>query len=73
MPDEHKSLYRKHLEKNGFVSTRAADLDKAVKKLHAAICELDLHQLEIAQEILKTDLRGIINEFGKIEELRRGF
>ncbi len=73
MFDERKTLYRRHLEKNGFVTTRAADLDKAVKMLHAAICQLDCQQLQVAQKLLGTNVRDIINEFGEIEELKRGF
>jgi len=72
MPDP-KSLYRQYLETCGFVSTRAADLDVAIKKLHMAICQLDEGQLRMAQGVLGTRVRDIINKFGEIEELRRGF
>jgi len=70
---EAKSLYRQYLERNGFVTTRAADLDEAVHKLHSAICQLDLGQLEVAKKLLNKSLRELVNEFGEIEELRRGF
>lgn len=68
-----KSLYRSFLEKSGFVSTRAADLDQAVRKLHSAMCRLDLGQLEVAEKLLNTPIKDVINEFAKIEELRGGF
>ena len=73
MKSRHKTLYRKYLEDNGFVSTRATDLDLAVSKLHMAICQLDLGQLEVAENLLSGSVRDLINKFGEIEELRRGF
>ena len=70
-----KSLYRVHLENLGFVSTRAADLDKAIKKLHMAVCQIDTtpRQRRALEKMLNTDMRELITEFGQIEELRKDF
>jgi len=67
------TLYRRHLEANGFVKSRSGDLDEAMRRLHSAICQLDSGQLRIAQKLLNTNVRDLINEFAEIEELRRGF
>lgn len=75
MFDEHKSLYRRHLERLGFVSTRAADIDTAVKNLHMAICQVDSSptQKKALDDLLSTSVRSVIREFGMIEELRKKF
>ena len=65
--------YRRHLEKSGFVNSRSGDLDKAMRRLHSAICQLDEGQLRVAQKFLNTKVCDLINEFALIEELRRGF
>jgi len=68
-----KSLYRQHLEKNGFVSTRAHDLEIAIHKLHAAICQVDSQptQRKALTNLMNSSVRDLIDEFAKIEELRR--
>ena len=66
-------LYYSHLVSNGFVSTRANDLSCAISDLHRSICLLDTQQLKIAEKLLDKSVRDVINEFGDIEELRKGF
>lgn len=70
---DQKSLYIQHLEKQGFASTRACDLDVAVKKLHSAICQIDLSptQRKALGNMMDGSVRELIDEFAKIEELRR--
>ncbi|KKM99686.1 hypothetical protein LCGC14_1145350 [marine sediment metagenome] len=75
MFDEHKSLYRCHLERLGFVSTRAADIDTAIKNLHMSICQIDSspEQKKALDDLLSASVRSVISEFGMIEELRKKF
>lgn len=72
MLDPNKSLYRQHLEKQGFASTRAYDLDLAIKKLHTAICQIDLSQIQrrALTTMFDSSVRDLIDEFAKIEKLR---
>lgn len=73
MRDQDKSLYRQHLEKQGFTSTRACDLDVAVKKLHLAICQIDFStaQRKALGNMMSGSVRDLIDEFAVIEELRQ--
>jgi len=73
MEHKCKSLHRLYLERKGFVSTRSGSLDNAIKDIHYALCMLDEQQLKVAEELLSSPLRDIVNKFASIEQLKKDF
>ena len=57
------------------MSTRSVDIDDAVRKLHSAICQIDStpRQRAALKNLLNSNVRDLLSEFGKIEELRYKF
>jgi len=55
------------------VSTRAYDLDKAIKDLYRAICAIDCQasQRQALESMLDGSVKDLVDEFVKIEELHR--
>lgn len=68
-------LYAKELERQGFASTRALDIAKAMRLLHAAICQVDssIPQRQALEHLLRSPLEDTLIEFATIEELRKKF
>ena len=70
-----KSLYRLHLEEEGFASTRAWSLDDAISELHCSVCQIDSSEKQkpALDSLLNKTVRELLTEYGIIEELRHDF